>query len=249
MSLFDLYPVPDLWQSRRILCVQPHPDDMDVACGGTLARLADTGAEIVLLTVTDGGAGTMVRRDPAELAAVRRQEQEAAGRIIGVREYRWLDYPDAELLPEAKLQHDLIQVLREVRPDTVFTVDPWLPYEAHPAHRSVGLCTAAAVLFGNMPNIGPPPSTGAPLHSPARIVFAFTARPNTFVDVTAVWERRLQAVRAHASQFPEQVWPFYEAYLTQKARDLGPRAGAEFAEALKVLAPIHLHCNVDAEFM
>ncbi|MBX6353742.1 MAG: PIG-L family deacetylase [Thermoflavifilum sp.] len=249
MSLFDLYPVPDLWQARRILCIQPHPDDMDVACGGTLARLADAGAEITLLTVTDGGAGTMVPRDPQELARIRRAEQEAAGKHIGVKAYRWLDYPDAELLPEAPLQHDLIRAIREMRPDTVFTVDPWLPYEAHPAHRTVGLVAASAVLFANMPNIGPAPSDDAPPHSPTRIVFAFTARPNTFVDVSGVWERRLAAVRAHQSQFPEPIWPFYEAYLTQKARDLGPRANAELAEGIKVLAPIHLHCNLDAEHM
>jgi LmbE family N-acetylglucosaminyl deacetylase len=249
LSIFDLYPVPNLWEAKRILCVQPHPDDMDVACGGTLALLADAGARITYLTVTDGSAGTFVPRDEQELARIRKTEQEAAGREIGVTDYLWLDWWDADELPPGRLQQDLVCAIRRVRPDTVVTVDPWLPYEAHPAHRTVGLCTAAAALFSGLPNIGDNSPEAPGPHEVRRVVFVFTARPNTFIDVTATWARKLAAIRSHKSQFPDAVWPFYERYFEEKARELGGRANTALAEALKVLAPIHLHCNVDAEYM
>ncbi|MCL6454339.1 MAG: PIG-L family deacetylase [Alicyclobacillus sp.] len=245
-SLASLMPVPDLLQARRVLCIQPHPDDIDVACGGTVARLADAGAEVIYLTVTDGGAGTVEPRDESELAAIRQQEQRQAGHILGVRDYRWLEYRDADYLPPQDLQLDLIAAIREVQPDTVITLDPWLPYEAHPAHRNVGLCAAAAVLFSGMGNIGG--RTAAP-HGVSTVAFAFTARSNQLVDVTQVWERKEQAIRAHASQFPEATWGFYGTYFRQRAALYGEQAGCALAEALKVFTPMHLHCNVDAEWL
>ena len=146
MSLSHLAPIPNLLNAKRVLYMQPHPDDVDIACGGTLAVLADRGAHITYLTVTDGGAGSSVRRDENQLANVRRLEQIAAGRYIGVQDYIWLNYRDAEYLPGQQLQHDFIRAIRQVRPDTVVTIDGWLPYEAHPAHRNVGLSAAAATL-------------------------------------------------------------------------------------------------------
>lgn len=243
MSIFDLVPIPNLLDAKRILCVQPHPDDMEVSCGGTLARLADQGAHITYLTVTDGGAGSAIRQDEGTLAWLRRGEQLAAGRVIGVQDYRWLDYRDADYLPGEQLQKDIIQAIREVQPDTVITLDPWLPYEAHPAHRNVGLCAAAAVLFSGMPNISVGADEG---YDVACIAFAFTSKPNTFVDITDTWSRKLVAIRAHASQFPDEAWPFYGQYFEAKAVQYGAQINAKKGEALKVFRPVHLHCNVDA---
>ncbi|MCC6956023.1 MAG: PIG-L family deacetylase, partial [Anaerolineales bacterium] len=53
MTLDTLLPIPDLFSARRVLCVQPHYDDNDIAAGGTIARLKSAGAEVVYLTVTD----------------------------------------------------------------------------------------------------------------------------------------------------------------------------------------------------
>lgn len=246
MSIFDILPAPKLTDAKHVLCIQPHPDDMDIACGGTLAALANEGIQITYLTVTDGGAGTPVRLSEEALASSRRNEQMAAGAYIGVTDYRWLDYPDAQLLPEAELQADLIRVIRETKPDTVITVDPWLPYESHPAHRTVGLSAAAAVLFSGMPNISADQvDSGLAAHTVDRIAFAFTADPNTRIDVTSTWDRKLKAIHSHQSQFPDQVWPMYQQIFEAKARDIGQSSGYEFAEGLKVLAPFHLHCNID----
>lgn len=245
-SLAALLPVPNILDAERILCIQPHPDDIDIACGGTIARLADAGKEITYLTVTDGSAGAFQRTDEATLAKVRVQEQMTAGGILGVRAYRWLEYRDADVLVEKQLETDFIAAIREIRPDTIITVDPWLPYEAHPAHRTVGLSAAAAALFSGMPNIG---GDEAEPHGVSTIAFGFTARPNQLIDVSGVWNRKEQAIRAHASQFPEPVWGFYGQYFAKRSQLYGAQAGCNHAEALKVFTPMHLHCNVDAEVL
>lgn len=246
-DLEQLLPTPDLMDAKRVLCIQPHPDDIDVACGATVAKLAQAGAHITYLTVTDGGAGATERTDENQLATTRRKEQSQAGEILGVKNYLWLDYRDADYLDSAALQRDLINAIRTVRPDTVITIDPWLPYEAHPAHRTVGLCASAAVLFGGMGNIHP--KSDATPHSVSSVAFAFTARPNTYIDVSETWTQKLAAIQSHKSQFPPEVWAFYSQYLEAKATQYGLETQSTHAEALKVFTPMHLHCNVDAEYL
>ncbi|WDL98226.1 PIG-L deacetylase family protein [Alicyclobacillus sp. ALC3] len=246
MTIYDLMPIPQLLDAKRVLCVQPHPDDMDISCGGTLARLADQGAEITYLTVTDGGAGSPVRTSETELAALRRKEQAAAGALIGVQNYEWLAFPDRALLDPAQVQDAVIRAIRVHRPDTLVTVDPWLLYESHPAHRTVGQSVAAAALFSGMPNISPEQTdAGLLAHTVERVVFTFTAKPNTQVDVTTTWERKMQAIAAHKSQFPDSTWSMYQYYFQTQAEAAGTTAGYALAENLRVLSPLHLHCNTD----
>lgn len=246
-SLSKLLPIPDILSAKRVLCIQPHPDDADIAFGGTMARLAQAGCQITLLTVTDGSAGSAVRTNENELAVTRRREQTRAGEQLGVESFLWLDYRDDSYLSLEKLQADFIRTIRQVRPDFVMTVDPWLPYEAHPAHRNVGLATSAAVLFSGMGNVHPDEAVQP--HNVQALAFGFTARPNTYLDVSTTWERKLAAIQCHQSQFPAETWPFFEQYFTAKAMQYGEKANCTYAEALKILTPTHLHCNVDAEWL
>jgi LmbE family N-acetylglucosaminyl deacetylase len=247
MPDIDLWSIPNLKEAKRVLCVQPHPDDIDISCGGTIALLSAEGAHVTYVTVTDGRAGSAERRDEVELANARRREQESAGAFLGVRDFMWLNYRDGDELPYAMLESDIIREIRVHKPDTVITIDPWLPYEAHPAHRQVGLCTASAVLLSGLANICPEQvDAGLDVHTVNCIAFAFTSKPNTYLDVTSHWEQKMKAIRIHQSQFPDDVWPTYRAYFEAKATAYGQHIGAKYAEALKVLKPIHLHCNVDA---
>ncbi len=244
MNISDMLTVPDVQDAKIILCVQPHPDDMEVSFGGTIAKLSSEGKTVIYLTVTDGSAGTFSPTDKKALAMRRQKEQQTAGELLGVSRYLWLDYDDAKYIPEENLQNDILQAIRTFKPDTVLTVDPWLPYESHPAHRTVGFATAAATLFSNLGNIG---TLTAPydLHTVRAIGFTFTAKPNTYIDVTSTWDLKLKAIRAHESQFPDNGWEFYESYLHAKGTEYGQFINREKAEAVKMLAPIHLHCNVD----
>lgn len=260
LELLQMMPVPELLKMRRILCVQPHPDDMEVAAGGTIARLVRSGAVVIYVTVTDGGLGSSDPRDKRQAVRERRRrEQEAAARILGVAELRWLDFPDGGQYAEDEVRARILAEIRRFQPEAVITVDPWLPYEGHPDHRKTGLAAVGAALLAGFPRAlegeeasltgsassgeeAPPPGVQA-------VVLAATAAPNALVDVTATWEQKMEAIRAHSSQFPDATWPFYEGYFRAKAAQYGKGIGAERAEAFKVLAPTHLHMNPDARWM
>lgn len=229
-------PPPRLEECRRILCVQPHPDDTEIGAGATVAKLARLGAEITYLTVTDGGLG-----GPAE---VRREEQAAAARILGVKELLWLGFPDAGDYGEDKVRREIIRIIRELRPDLVLTVDPWLPYEAHPDHLKTGRAASAAALLGHLPAPAGREANPGAGRSPIRgIAYYFTAAPNAFVEVgSEEWERKFAALACHRSQMDERAVAAYRMYFELKAAAFG----AERAEGFKVLPREMMHCMAEA---
>lgn len=259
MRAVDLIPIPDLDSAREVLCVQPHPDDLEIAAGGAIARLVKAGAHVTYVTVTDGGFGSP---DPAmtrqKMAAIRRLEQEKAASELGVTDLIWLNYPDAMPLPGLELRQRLIRIIQEKKPQAVLLPDPWLGYEAHPDHRGVGLAAAEAVIFSTFPA---ETKTGEKTrgYDVSMAAFYFTARPNTWLDVDASWGHKMAAIKAHESQFPEPILAMFSFYFEAKAREHAevarkaaapagrPEPRMEKAEAFKVLTPTHLHANVDAE--
>jgi len=113
---------------RTVLAVFAHPDDESLACGGTLARLADAGARVVLLCASRGEAGSV--SDPAlvpdgDVGAVRTRELHEAARILGIRDVLVKDHPDGDLrwddVPE--LHAEIVDALQCYRPDAVVTFD------------------------------------------------------------------------------------------------------------------------------
>lgn len=239
----DFLPIPDILQMRRILCVQPHPDDAEIGCGGTLARLAELGAEIAYLTMTDGSAGTDApHRDRKPLAVLRRNEQYAALKALGIESAKlfWFDEPDGYLKADFILRDRLIRLVRRLQPDCILTVDPASPYEVHGDHRVTGLLTAQAAYFASYPAIAP--QLDCPTHTVSAIGFYFTPYPNTYVDISDRWVAKLQAIQCHQSQFDNEMWPQYESFFDAQARQWGKQKGCDRAEALKLLSPLHLHC-------
>jgi len=109
MTLLSIIPTPDIFQARRILCIQPHYDDNDIGAGGTLALLHERGAEIIYLTITDDLMGVLDATLTSEAAAAQlKREQEQAGQFIGVSQHYWLGYPDAGAYDYYDLRHQII---------------------------------------------------------------------------------------------------------------------------------------------
>jgi len=229
---------------EKVMCVQPHPDDTDVAAGGTVAKLAARGVEIVYVTLTDGRLGTYDPKvRPEELAEERRKEQEKAARILGVKDLVWLGVRDGELQPTVEIRWKLVGLIRKFRPDLIMTPDPWLTYEAHPDHRYTGILASEAAFFAPLPHAA---SRGdLQPHTVRYVAYYWTRRPNTFVDVSDYVEVKLKAVGAHKSQFGEA--PAIKDLLKAYMRLMGKRIAADYAEAFKVLSLSHLHCSVFAE--
>ena len=131
-----------------IVSVWAHPDDEAYLCGGLMAAAVDAGSRVVCVTATRGELGVTdpVRWPPERLAEIREAELAACLEILGVKEHRWLGFPDGgcAAVPLGDGAETVAAVLREVRPDTVvtFAADG---QTGHPDHIAVHHWCRAAV--------------------------------------------------------------------------------------------------------
>ena len=135
---------------NRVLVVTAHPDDADFGSAGSVALFVDRGVEVTYLLVTDGDAGGNERTlDNSGMAELRRAEQRAAAKAVGVTDVRFLGYSDGQVVPSLELRRAIARVIRQVRPDLVITHHPDRNYQfiapSHPDHRAVGGATLDAV--------------------------------------------------------------------------------------------------------
>jgi LmbE family N-acetylglucosaminyl deacetylase len=229
--------IPDV-----VLAVYAHPDDADVACGGTMARWAKAGAAVHLVVCTDGGKGTFDPDvKPAELAAVRAAELEASSDLIGLRSVTNLGYPDGELVDSDALRGLLVGCVRRLRPDVVCGHDPTAvffgqAYFNHRDHRIAGTIlldavSPAAALPLYFPDAGPP-------HQVATVLLSGTLEPDVWVDVSETIDLKAAAVECHGTQFAEPGGWAGDA-IRRRAEEEGRRAGAgaAFAEGFRRLTP------------
>jgi LmbE family N-acetylglucosaminyl deacetylase len=243
-----ILPIPDIFSAKRILCVQPHYDDNDIAAGGTFAQLANNGTEVIYLTVTDDLMG-VVDASLSTVAATQSlaQDQLAAGKIIGVKQQILLNYPDAGAYDYFALRRDLLKYIRMFQPDFIFTCDPWLTYEAHRDHIQTGLAVAEAVLFSSLPKIASSdPNVDAAYtgHSINGIAFYYSREPNQIVDITSTWEKKISAVRSYATQIPSEDADQLVMALQFKSQQICAGKDFQYGEPLKVLHPKALHCGL-----
>ena len=128
-----------------------HPDDPEFFCGGTFARWAAEGAEIVFVLATSGDKGSADPEMTSErLVAIREEEERNAAKALGVKDVIFLRYQDGELEPNLDLRRDIVRQIRLLqaeyrrhrRPDRVLVRRPRLN---HPDHRAIGEAVCAAV--------------------------------------------------------------------------------------------------------
>jgi len=188
----------------RVLALGAHPDDAEFFAGGTLARLRDAGARVVLAVCTDGSRGG---RGAAEMAAVRAREQVDAAARLGIDEVAALGFEDGRLEPGEALRERVVAIVRRERPELVLGHDPrtlWTRlggrvHLGHSDHRAAG----QALLDAVYPRAASPnfyPDAGGAPWCPRELWLFDTEAPDLAVDVSATLERKLDALRAHASQ-------------------------------------------------
>lgn len=185
------------------LAVFAHPDDAELACGGTLARWAEAGWRVVIVTIAEGdkGAGTGAI-DPAALAAVRRSEADAAGRLLGVSERRSLGRADGEFDNDLALRGDIVAVVRDVRPAVVITSDPTsVFFGSHVEHRDHRQC-GWAVIDAVAPAAAMPLyfADAGPPHQVDELWLASSKEADHFVPIAGYVDVKAAALAAHRSQ-------------------------------------------------
>jgi LmbE family N-acetylglucosaminyl deacetylase len=221
------------------LAVYAHPDDADVACGGTLARWARAGATVHLVVCTDGGKGTFdAATDTKELVERRAAEVMESSTLIGLSGVTNLGYPDGELVDSDEFRGLLVEFVRRLRPDVVCSHDPTAvffgqEYFNHRDHRITG----TAVLDAVSPAAALPlyyPEAG-PAHQVTTVLLSGTLEPDIWVDVTETIECKAAAVECHRTQFADPDGWAGEV-VRQRAEEEGRRAGTRYAEGFRRLA-------------
>ena len=188
-----------------VLVFTAHGDDMEFYAGGTIAKLCMLGHEVHLVIATDNSKGTF-ECTVEEMRAVRLAEPEAAGRVLGLATVACLDYPDGELagIPLNTLRGQFIEALRRLRPEIVFTFDPFAPYENHQDHRSVAWAAMEAASFSHFPLYYPEQVAAGlrPWLVPEVVYFAkHPTDTNKSVDISGEpIRRKIEALWCHTNQ-------------------------------------------------
>ena len=187
---------------RTALVVMAHPDDIEFTCGGTAAKLADDGWNVVFCLVTSGDKGTKDEAIAAsELAALREAEQEGAARELGAARCIFLRVPDGFVEDGPELRGALVRVIREVRPELLITWDGYRGFN-HRDHRAVGIAALDAVfpLARNPHTYAEQSAEGLGWQRVNTVLLAGSAEPDFQVDVSEQMERRIDALMRHGSQ-------------------------------------------------
>ncbi len=194
--------------TRRVLAIAAHPDDLDFGAAGTTASLVAAGDEVVYCLVTDGDAGgfdnTITRPRMAEL---RREEQTAAAKVVGVTDLHFLGYPDGRVVADLELRKAITRVIRQVKPDLVLTQSPERNfdriYASHPDHLASGEATMCAVYPDARNEFAFPDllaNEGLEPHSVPEVWMMAGPGSDHFVDITDTIEAKIEALLCHASQ-------------------------------------------------
>ena len=232
-------------RSLRYLSVAAHPDDLDFGAAGTTATLTDAGHEVIYCLVTDGDAGGFDPTvDRVRMAAIRREEQTAAAKVVGVHELHFLGFPDGAVEPSLDLRRAIARVIRRVRPDRVITQSPERNYDriytSHPDHRATGHATLDAVYpdarnefaFPDLLSVD-----GLEPHTVDEVALMGGPDPDHFVDITDVFDRKVEALLCHESQLrePEKLPDMLRAWALTQGRAAGLGEG-RLAESFRRIA-------------
>jgi len=193
---------------ERVLVVTAHPDDVDFGAAGTVTRWTEAGIEVTYCVCTDGDAGGFDETvDRAEIPAIRRAEQEAAAKEVGVHDVRFLGYPDGRLEATQQLRRDISRVIRQVRPQRMLIQSAdrnWARIPAsHPDHLAAGAGAIAAIYPDARNRFAHPEllrDKGLDEWSVAEAWVMGHPSVDHYVDITEVFPRKLAALRAHVSQ-------------------------------------------------
>lgn len=197
----------------NVVIIGAHPDDPDIKVGGTAYKWAQSGFNVLMVSLTNGDAGhqSLTRE---ELAKVRRDEARKAGEIIGVK-YITLDNHDGELMPTYENRLQVIKVIREHKADIVVF---HRPYDYHPDHRYTGTLVLDAAFMVTVPKILPdtPILEKNPLflYMYDRFESPDSFKADIVIDIDDAIEKKMDMLHQHKSQFYEWL-PFNRLILDQ----------------------------------
>ena len=216
----------------NVLAVGCHPDDIEVACAGTLLRYAEQGCRVTMCHVTNGNLGhKIIGRD--ELREIRLKEAKASGSIIGA-EVITCDVGDLLVYGDAKEQRDLVvDVIRRARPDVIITHSPT---DYMPDHVAVSKLVFDASFTATLPHYetehGYTENLPPLYYMDTLAGLSFT--PTEYVDITDTLDTKIKMLECHVSQMKwmrDHDKIDFAEFVTSCARYRGLQSGVRYAEA------------------
>jgi bacillithiol biosynthesis deacetylase BshB1 len=192
--------VPD----ADVMAFGAHPDDIELGCGGTLIKLADLGYATVLVDMTRGEMGT---RGTVETRAA---EAAAAARIMGAAARENLELPDGDVQASAGAKRKVVEVIRTYRPRLIM-----IPYyrDRHPDHYHASELAYEGAFAAGLARY----ETGQANYRPAKVLYYmrwYAFEPTFIVDISAQFDRKMEAVYAYATQFKADDTSYQQTRLT-----------------------------------
>src|SRR5258705_925105 len=178
-----------------LLAIAAHRDDVELTCGGTLAKAVRAGHRVGIVDLTQGESAT--RGD----AATRAAESVRAAAALGVHVRLNAGMPDAHLANDEASKKTVVELIRRAKPRVVI-----LPYPVgrHPDHRVASELGRDACYLAGLAKYEPGP--GGEAHRPFKLLYALAYRedpvkPTFVVDISEVFETKMQAIRCYSTQF------------------------------------------------
>ncbi|MBL8992591.1 MAG: bacillithiol biosynthesis deacetylase BshB1 [Spirochaetia bacterium] len=224
------------------LVIAAHPDDAEIFAGGTLLALKKLGRKVGVLDLTRGEAGTYGTPE------IRKKELDVASKILGLDARETLDFPDGGIENNLENRLRVIEVIRKLRPKVLIS---FRPNTRHPDHHHTGEIARDVLFLSGLEKI----KTESPAFRASSLIqfpeFHSLEKPDFVVDVSEVWEKKMEAIRAYGSQViqpgesdagsktfirSEDFWRVLEA----KAVLAGNFIGAKYGEAFHSRTPIRV---------
>lgn len=222
---------------QNIIVVAPHPDDEVLGCGGVIARHSARGDRVQVVVVSRGAPDIF----PPEIIEETRSELAAAHKLLGVEKVHFLDFPAPRLdaMPGHALADQLIRIVREIQPHTIYA-----PHwgDLHSDHKAVYWATMVAARPNSASQVNrllcyetlSETEWGTPPHANAFV-------PNVFVDITEFLPAKLAAMACYRTQLKEhpnsRSLKSVEALATYRGAIVGVNAAEAFVLAREVITP------------
>ena len=228
-----------IYPQLDVIAVGAHPDDIEIACGGTLAALVDAGYRVGIIDLTDG--------EPTPLSPgpdVRLAEAKAAGEALGIHLRTLLHRPNRRLFDSFEARVKLAVEFRKHRPRLVIGLGDKTPM-ASPDHWQAMLITDAAVFYSRLTKWDEQ-FDHLPPHVIAKQLYCMLGAPlsgapvtggQVIVDISGTLARKLAAIRCYKTQFPPEKEHLFDR-IDAADRYLGRSAGVVAAELLISPRPV-----------
>lgn len=206
----------------KIFVVGAHLDDVELACGGTIAKAVEAGHQVKVLIMSKSGYtnfdGKLMRKDEDAV-----EEGFNAMRVLGIDDVEILNFSTKDIPYESTVIEAIDSRMSEFNPDVIFTHHP---FDTHQAHVGVSKSTISAARRKNTVFLFEPITPSGRSYVPFK--------PQMYVDISNTMDKKIESLKKHVTEYKK----FGEEWITGvtcRAGFRGYEIGKEYAEAFEVL--------------